>query len=112
MPKKIAGTVDVENEVAEENTSFVLHYVPAREVYFRRQRERVLSESYNETFSPSKMAYTEPQFPCVSETWNEDQINDFVRKLGFLEAQSPDVDQSVKLFQQMNQVSIWLQSYT
>ena len=106
MPKKIAGTVDVGNEVTEENTSFVLHYVPAREVYFRRQRERILSKSYHETFSPSKVAYTEPQFLCVSETWNEDQINDFVRKLGFLEAQSPDVEQSVKLFQQMNQVSI------
>ena len=111
MPKKTAGAMEVGNEVAEDNSSFLLHYVPEREVYFRKQRERVFFESYHETFSPSKQAPEEPQILCVSETWNNDQINDFVRKLGFLEAQSADVEQSVKLFQQMNQVSSYLHSY-
>ena len=42
---------------------------------------------------------------CVSETWNSEQIDDFVRKLGFLESQGPDVDQQVKNFQQLSQVT-------
>ena len=43
---------------------------------------------------------------CASETWNNEQIDDFVRKLGFLESQqATDVDQQVKLFQQLNQVT-------
>ena len=41
---------------------------------------------------------------CISETWNNEQIDDFVRKLGFLESQTPDVDQQVKMFQQLSQV--------
>ena len=48
---------------------------------------------------------------CVSETWNNEQIDDFVRKLGFLESQTTDVDQQVKLFQQLNQVTTVL-NYT
>ena len=47
---------------------------------------------------------------CVSETWNIEQIDDFVRKLGFLENQTTDVDQA-KSFQQLYQVIEFRTSY-
>ena len=34
--------------------------------------------------------------------WNTEQIDDFVRKLGFIEDQ--DIEQPIKVFQQLNQV--------
>ena len=91
--------MEEENEETTENTSVLLHYEPAREIFLRRQR-RVMSES----FSPSHM---EEPLSCGSETWNNDQIDDFVRKLGFLEAQNADMDKSVKFFQQINQVNTY-----
>ena len=42
---------------------------------------------------------------CASETWNNERIDDFVRKLGFLESHTTDIDQQVKSFQQLNQVT-------
>ena len=66
-------------------------------------------------FNPEKLSY-------VLETWSTKQIDDFVQKLGFLESQTTkqtddfvqelgflesqttDVDQQVKLFQQLSQV--------
>ena len=41
--------------------------------------------------------------PLKTIQWNKKQIDDFVRKLGFLEKQ--DVEQTVKQFQQLNEVS-------
>ena len=65
-----------------------------------------VSEFHNDISSPVATPPMERQFShtCISETWNNDQIDDFVRKLGFLETQSIDVEQRVKLFQQLNQV--------
>ena len=111
MPKRIVSFIEVNNEMTEETTSVLLQYEPAREIYFQRQRERLISECPNETFSPPMMTHMEAQISYASETWNIEQINDFVRKLGFLEAQSADVEQSVIFFQQMNQVNINMLSY-
>ena len=69
---------------------------------------QTLSESHGETslsVISSPPAVVQRQFSCVAETWNNEQIDDFVRKLRFLEAQSADVQQKVKIFQQLNQVS-------
>ena len=44
-------------------------------------------------------------FTLSSETWNNERIDDFVRKLGFLESHTTDIDQQVKSFQQLNQVT-------
>ena len=106
MPKRIVSFIEVNNEMTEETTSVLLQYEPAREIYFQRQRERLISECPNETFSPPMMTHIEAQISYASETWNIEQINNFVRKLGFLEAQSADVEESVIFFQQMNQVNM------
>ena len=74
-PKRIIGTSKMDYEATAEQNSEVL------------------------------LHYEQRQFSCVAETWNNEQIDDFVRKLGFLEAQSTDVEQKVKIFQQLNQVS-------
>ena len=103
MPKGTVSFMEMDDEIIEENTSVLLQYEPAKEIYFRRQRERVLAENSNEAFSPPQLL---AQISYTSETWNIEQINDFVRKLGFLEAQSADVEESVNFFQQMNQVNI------
>ena len=97
--------MEEENEETTENTSVLLHYEPAREICFLRHRHRVISESC----SPLAMSHMKAPLSCVSETWNNDQIDDFVRKLGFLEAQNADMDKSVKFFQQMNQVNTYMQ---
>ena len=102
MQKRIVGTTTMYNMLTPENSTVCLHYEPAKETHFRRQRMRVLSESHNEVSSPiPTMLHLEK----MSETWNNDQIDDFVRKLGFLETQSTEVEDSVKIFQQINQVT-------
>ena len=106
MPKRIAGTSKMDYEAtAEHNSEILLHYEPATASFLQKRRLQTLSESYDETLlsvmSPPSM---QKQVSCVWETWINEQIDDFVRKLGFLEAQSVDVEQKVKLFQQLNQV--------
>lgn len=56
----------------------------------------------NESHSKFFLRYYPKQLP---ETWNNQKIDDFVQKLGFLESQTADVDRQVKLFQQLNQVT-------
>jgi len=103
MPKRITGTSKMDHEsTIEHNSGVFLDYEPAREVYLQRRRLQTLSESHDDFLLP--VVHVERQFSCISERWNNEQIDDFVRKLGFLEAQSVDVDQRVKLFQQLNQV--------
>ena len=106
MPKRIVGTSKMDYEAtAEHNSEVLLHYEPAMASFLQKRRLQTLSESYDETslsiLSPPSML---KQVSCVSETWINEQIDDFVRKLGFLEAQSTEVEQKVKLFQQLNQV--------
>ena len=108
-PKRITGTSKMDYEAtAEQNSEVLLHYEPTMTSFMQRRRIQTLSESHDEA---SLSIVTSPtcvqrQFSCVAETWNNEQIDDFVRKLGFLEAQSTDVEQKVKIFQQLNQVAI------
>ena len=117
-PKRITGTSKMDSEVAaEHNSGVLLHYQPTMTSFLQKRRLQTLSES-DENFL---QAPAPQQIPCVAETWTNEQIDDFVRKLGFLEAQGTDVDetmkssqwsnestgveQKVKLFQQLNQVA-------
>ena len=101
-PKRITATLKMDHEATTEHKSEVLlHYEPTRETLHRR-RLKILSECFDEA---SFLVTSPPHvIPSVSETWNNEQIDDFVRKLGFLEAPNADVEQQVKLFQQLNQV--------
>ena len=108
-PKRIIGTSKMDYEAtAEQNSEVLLHYEPTMTSFLHRRRVQTLSESFDETSlsMTSPPAAVQRQFSSVAETWNNEQIDDFVRKLGFLEAQSADVEQKVKIFQQLNQVGI------
>lgn len=98
VPKTIVSITATCDELTSENASVSLNFEPAKEIEFKKER---LQESYDEASSPVTMQH----FSCMSETWNNDQIDDFVRKLGFLETQSLEVEQSVRFFQQLNQVT-------
>lgn len=105
MPKIIVGTTATCDGLTSENASFSLHFGPAKETQFKRQRFHVLPKSDDEVSSP----VARQNSSCMSETWNNDQIDDFVRKLGFLEVPSLEVESSVRFFQQLNQVYNYIQ---
>ena len=106
-PKRISGTSKMDYDVTgEHNSEVLLQYEPTMESLLKKRRLKALSENYDEA-PVLKSSTLERQFSCVSETWNSEQIDDFVRKLGFLEAQNADVEHKVKLFQQLNQVIHW-----
>jgi len=103
-PKRIIYVSEMDDGESDENKSEVLlHYKPSTE---SRNQQQILYDSHNKSFQPTT-AYIETQLSCVSETWNNEQIDDFVRKLGFLESQTANV----KLFQQSSQVTILVHSY-
>ena len=105
-PNRITRTTRVPYETAPEHNSGVqLHYEPTMTSFLQRRRLQTLSESLDDTSMPIASPPAIRQHSCTAETWNNEQIDDFIRKLGFLEAQSTDVDQKVKLFQQLNQVT-------
>lgn len=60
-----------------------------------------MQQSLETVANPVPLKKMHSRNPC--EKWNKDQIDDFVRKLGFLEKQ--DVEQTVKQFQRLNEVS-------
>ena len=104
-PKKIAGHSQTDDETA--SSEVLLHYRPMKELYHRKYRHSRLSDSGSQDVDSSMTMITpvfETQLSALLETWNNEQIEDFVRKLGFLEAQT--VEQPVKRFQQLNQVRI------
>ena len=107
-PKRIAGTIRMEYEAStEHNSGVLLYYEPTMTSFLHRRRvQAALSESHDEITMPETPPPVGRQYSCVAETWNNEQIDDFVRKLGFLEAQSTEVEQKVKLFQQLNQVAL------
>lgn len=79
-----------------EHGFFMLIIKPKRIVYVSKM---------NSGDSDSKLfLHFYPKMSCALEKWNNKQIDDFVQKLGFLESQTTDDDQQVKLFQQLNQV--------
>ena len=106
-PKRITRTTRMPFETAPEHNSGVhLHYEPTMTSFLQRRRLQTLSESLDDTSMPIASPPAARQHSCIAETWNNEQIDDFVRKLGFLEAQSTYVEQKVKLFQQLNQVTL------
>ena len=91
-PKRIIYVSVMDNGVSDESASEVfLHFEPTREL-------ETESEVCNES-------HVERQSSCISETLNNEQIDDFVRNLGFLESQTADIDKLIKLFQQLCQVA-------
>ena len=108
-PKRIAGSSQTDDKAGASEV--LLHYQPMKELVHRKyQSQSVFSDLHSPqdvvdcsmTMLPSPILKTQPS--VLLETWNSEQIDDFVRKLGFLEAQT--VEQPVKRFQQMNQVCI------
>jgi len=99
-----------------------LCYEPIKELFDRKFRIRGTSESTSSDISlvsspPLAPPYFQNQALYLPETWNREQIDDFVRKLGFLETQKADQsensvaevqksEQRVKTFQQLNQVGL------
>ena len=84
-----------------EHGDFKLIVRPKKIVYISKIDYRESDESQSKV-----SLHFKPQISsCVSETWNNEEIDDFVRKLGFLESQGPDVDQKAKNFQQLSQVT-------
>lgn len=89
-PKRIMHISKLNVEEVNENYSGV----------FLHQKQR----HHLQGLSPPMSAPRVDKQSCESEIWNQEQIDDFVRKLGFLENQTPHVYQQVKLFQQQSQV--------
>ena len=95
-PKKIYCISQLNVEESHKSHSGVfLHY---------KTRHHLQSLPKSPSEISSKASHVEEQFSYVSGTWTIEQIDDFVRKLGFLESQIADVDQNVKFFQQQSQV--------
>ena len=104
--KRIAGHSQTDEATAGCTSEVLLHYQPMKELYHRKFRQSVLNDSGPQEVDgsvPMSPVILERQHSCIQETWDNEQIEDFVRKLGFLEAQSA-VEQRVKRFQQLNQV--------
>ena len=90
----------------EYKSEVLLHYQPVKELYHMKRMHKELSAESDSV--DSNKSNTPPStlrsLSCIPEVWNSEQTNEFVRKLGFLEAQK--VEQQVKRFQQLNQVCI------
>ena len=107
----------------DSGCKMILYYEPIKELFDRKFRKRGASESTSSDVSmvssppPPPSPYFQKQASYLPETWNREQIDDFVRKLGFLETQKADQsekpvaeaqkpEQRVKAFQQLNQVCV------
>ena len=80
-----------------ERGCFKLIIKPKKIIYFEKMDSEESVEDHSKVF----LNFQAEKF---LETWNNEQIDDFVRKLGFLENQTAEDDEQVKLFQQLNQV--------
>ena len=95
------------NTIARFHSEVVLCFEPMSEFYYKKYKSRTVTVSDVECFvdnSTSTPTSAESQSIPSPEMWNREQIDDFVRKLGFLEEQTADLP--VKTFQQLNQVYI------
>ena len=89
----------VTGAASECKSEVLLRYQPVKELYPIMQRP----VSQSDSFERSKSNTSRRNMSSLpEETWNSEQTDEFVRKLGFLEAQK--VEQPVKRFQQLNQV--------
>ena len=103
-PKQVT---QIEIADSENDSKVSLYYKPARELYDIQRRAKTISMSESfEGAMPESPQSVQKQVSCSQQVWNREQIDDFVRKLGFLETQK--VDEPVKMFQQLNQVhGVW-----
>ena len=102
-PKQASQTDHDDNAGAEKSCGVFLYYQPTRELEIVRNRANTISQSESsEGTMPGSPHSIQYQVSGTQEAWNRDQIDDFVRKLGFLQTQK--VDEPVKMFQQLNQV--------
>jgi len=104
VPSRVAEASLMDTDKERDCSKIVLYYEPLDELFHRKYRTRESSESdVSLLTSPLTL---EKQVSCVLEVWNSEQIDEFVRKLGFLEAEK--VGESVELFQDINQVCIYM----
>jgi len=90
-----AGTVHCSSDV-------ILHYKPMKELHHRKCKHTTLGDSQLSETSLPKSPSSDITSSDITENWNSVQIDDFVRKLGFLEEES--LEKPVRIFQQLNQV--------
>ena len=116
-PNKIPEVSLMDTDI-NSSCKVLLYYEPIKELFDRKfKRTRGVSESSATTDSSSVASppHFQTQVSGSPEIWNREQIDDFVRKLGFLETQKVDQsenlalevqksEQRVKAFQQLNQV--------
>ena len=114
VPSRVAEASLMDADRERDCSKILLSYQPIDELFHRKYRTREPSESSSsELFlkkfrareaseSSSSDVSSPKQVSCVSEEWNSEQIDEFVRKLGFLEAEK--VRKSVETFQDINQV--------
>jgi len=80
------------------NSEFGLYFEPMGEFYYKKNRSNTVSDvDFTDSITPT----TKKSLPKL-DMWKREKIDDFVRKLGFIEAQTKEA--SVKTFQQLNQV--------
>ena len=95
--KRITEALQVDIDVTDKCSSEVLlHY----------ELTGVEHESFKNENSDETSSGTQQQSSVLTAKWNSEQIDDFVRKLGFIEDQN--IEKPIKSFQQLNQVCEFL----
>ena len=104
QPKKWSDFSTANTVTAAKFSSEVsLHFKPMGEFYYKKHKSKAGSDAdFNENYAITPMG-KEKSLPTL-DTWKREKIDDFVRKLGFIEVKTEG--QSVKTFQQLNQVCI------
>ena len=98
--KQVICTSEVDFERnAKHKSQVLLHHNATMKSYLQKRQSQSLSVSQDKSLPTPSSKNRE-----MSETWNNEQIDDFVRKLGFLQPENSSVEDEVKLFQQLNQV--------
>jgi len=87
VPKKITESISMDSDTTGE-------YISKVHLHFKLTGVKDETSENNDTLSSIQKD--------LSIKWNSEQIDDFVRKLGFIEDQK--VEKPIKLFQQLNQV--------
>jgi len=102
QPKKWSNFSTANTGTAAKFSSEVsLHFKPMGEFYYKKHKSKTASDAdFTESYATTPMGKEKSL-----DMWKREKIDDFVRKLGFLEAQTEE--QSVKTFQQLNQVCIY-----
>ena len=92
-------------DIDEENnhSKVLLYYEPINELFHRKYGAS--ESSVTDVSVQLSPPILQKQRSCSPEIWNSEQIYEFVRKLGFLEAENlEESEESVRIFQRLNQV--------